>query len=220
MSSEEPKKKKNSFEIFSFSNYGRIAKRDLSSKSSEAASSESDTSNSFEVLYSILDYSLFPLYSFEPQEDVKFISTITKHRGKSQEKRREFQKEKLDTRLLLKNTFFQCFEPISHCFVFDESILFPNDIKYVDIQDSTINELKNILRSDGGTGKPFSMPGFLSFSIAMKKIHDNPKLKNGILLKKLYSDQSVPIVEKNIENYLNNFYQSLILYKNIKKNEK
>lgn len=196
------------FEIVSFSKFKNVAPIDPSPKSS---------GNPFDVLCNIIDYSLYPLYAFDPVEDVKQISTITKKRIKNQEKRRQFQIEYLENLDLKKSTIYQCFEPVSQCFIYDQSIRFPETVSFLSIGNDTIAKLIPMLRSDSGKGKPYSMPGFLAFASGIRKIESNPAFHFGAMAKRLTYHHSIPISDKPIANYLKCFYQAMVLLGHISK---
>ena len=196
------------FEIISFSKFKNVVSLDPSSGGAR---------NPYEVLSRILDYSLYPLYGFDPVEDVKKISHVTQKRGKNQEQRRKNQIDSLKEMDLKSQTIYQCFESVGHCFIYDQSIQFPDSVSYLHIDDGTIEQMLTILRSDSGRGKPFSMPGFLACAAAFQKIEKNPLFHYGAMLKRLTFHHSIPIIDKPVGNYLKNFYQTLILFKLISK---
>ena len=166
----------------------------------------------FYNLNKILDFSFFPLFSFEPQTDILNIYQITSRKQRNKELKRTKQKESLIQSELMKNTFYQCYEPLSVVFSY-----LPN-FNYIDFNIISINEelfayFQNMLQPDEKTSNIYSMPSFMAYFVNFAKIRMNHKLNHGIMAKKLNHSPSTPIVEKPLSNYVKSYYQMIILSK-------
>lgn len=185
-------------------------------ESEEEEISENETYSALNKISKVIHNALFPMFSFEPLNDIRKISNITSKKDKNKERKREMQKQSFKTRLLMKNTFYQCFETVSQCFAYRDHS-FGAVVHYLKIGNETLKNMKLIEQPTEKSSHPFNMPSFLAALIAFKKIDKKTAITHGIMIKRLTSNPGKPIIDKPILYYQRNYYYSLILYKNISK---
>lgn len=184
--------------------------------SDEEKTIENETYSALNKISKVIDNALFPMFSFEPQNDIRKISNVTSKKDKNKERKRENQQNSLKTKLLMKNTFYQCFETVSQCFAYREHS-FGTVVHYLRFSNETLKNMKLIEQPTEKSSHPFNMPSFLASLIAFKKIDQKTEVTHGIMMKRLSSNPGKPIIDKPLSHYRQNYYHALIMYKNLSK---
>lgn len=203
-------------EEFGKSDILKQQKRSASDEEQNEKKKSKNIINSLKKITKILDNPLFPLFSFEPLNDVRKISNIVSKKDKNKERKKEMQKINLKTKLLMKNTFYQPFETVLQVFAYREHS-FGNMLSYLKFSNDTLINIKSLEQPSGKNSEfnPFNMPIFLATLISFKKLDKKHIVSNGILLKRLTSNPGKPLIDKPLINYKKNYFQALILYKNV-----
>lgn len=175
---------------------------------------ETEAYDALNKISKVIDNALFPIFSFEPSNDIRKISNITSKRDKNKERKKEMQQRSLKTKILIKNTFYQAFESVSQCFAYREHS-FGSVVYFIKFSNDTMKNMKTMEQPAEKSSHPFNMPAFLAAMMAFKKIERKTMVTHGIFMKRLTSNPGKPIIDRPIMHYKRNYYQTLILYKNI-----
>lgn len=180
---------------------------------------------SLKKIIKILDNPLFPLFSFEPCNDIIKIDTIVSKSKKDQEKKTSFQQTSLNIKNLINNTFFQPYESLWQCLSYKNDHNYNKNTKILRINNEIIKNLSSIQKPQISNQKKglintyiFNMSQFYSMIIAFKKIEKHSRVSHGIFAKKLTSNPGKPILEDKLSDYIKNYFQTLILIKQITNN--
>jgi hypothetical protein len=168
--------------------------------------------NALFKLEKLLDNAIFPMYSFEPQNDIVYINEVTSIRNKNKEARKVEQEKKLPNQALIKNTCFQCFENINQCFAFMPN-LFQKDTDFVRISNEMVDNFKSMLKPPETVSRVYVMPHLLAYAASFKKLERKKQVSYGIMMERLTSGPSIPIIDKPWNAYQISFYQALLLCK-------
>lgn len=178
----------------------------------DAPAEEFGIYNALSKLERLLDDAIFPIYSFEPQLDITNITKVTQVKNKNKEARKVEQKENMKTNVLIKQTCFQCFENVNQCFAYLPN-LFQKDTDFLKIDNDLIDSLKIMIRPPETVSRVYNMPHFLAYAMHFRKLERKKQVSYGIMMERLTSGPSIPIIDKPWNAYQQSFLHAMMLCK-------